>query len=109
MRKKEKGDIRMYIAHIYVFNEQTYHICCYVHTSGFWPRLRVRALRAPIFLGSLPRQRGAARHRSFAASPKIKNTPETKCFPSAPNLDRQGRISFHWAKLHPSELPPAPS
>ncbi len=48
-------------------------------------------------------------HHSFAALPKIKNTPETKCFLSAPNLDRQGRISFHWAKLHTSELPPAPS
>jgi hypothetical protein len=23
-------------------------------TSGFWPRVRARALRAPVFLGSLP-------------------------------------------------------
>ncbi len=45
-------------------------------------------------------------HRSSAAPPKIKNTvfPETKCFPSGPNSGRQGRISFHWAKLHPTEL-----
>ncbi len=46
-------------------------------------------------------------HRSFAAPPKIfknKLFPETKCFPSGPNSGRQGRISFHWAKLHPTEL-----
>jgi hypothetical protein len=29
-------------------------------TSGFWPRVRARALRAPVFLGSHT-QRGAAR------------------------------------------------
>jgi hypothetical protein len=38
--------------------------------------------------------------------PKNKNNrfPETKCFPSGPNSGCQGRISFHWAKLHPTEL-----
>jgi hypothetical protein len=44
-------------------------------TSGFWPRVRARALRAPVFLGPLPAKRAAARppaHRSFAAPPKIK-------------------------------------
>jgi hypothetical protein len=30
-------------------------------TSGFWPRVRARALRAPVFLGSLTAKRGAAR------------------------------------------------
>jgi hypothetical protein len=30
----------------------------YINTSGFWPRVRARALRAPVFLGSLPRQTG---------------------------------------------------
>ncbi len=30
-------------------------------TSGLWPRVRARALRAPVFLGSLPRPMGAAR------------------------------------------------
>ncbi len=30
----------------------------YITTSGFWPRVRARALRAPVFLGSLPRQTG---------------------------------------------------
>jgi hypothetical protein len=39
-------------------------------TSGFWPRVRAGALRAPVFLGSLPRQTGRCAppaHRSFAA------------------------------------------
>ncbi len=81
----------------------------YIRTSGFWPRVCARALRAPVFLGSLKRQTGAARppHRScYAAPPKIKNKlfPETQCFPAGPNSGRQGRISFHWAKLHPNEL-----
>jgi hypothetical protein len=43
-------------------------------TSGFWPRVRARALRAPVFLGSLARQTGRCAppaHRSFAAPPKI--------------------------------------
>jgi hypothetical protein len=40
----------------------------YFITSGFWPRVRARALRAPVFLGSLKPQMGAARPpRSFAA------------------------------------------
>ncbi len=49
----------------------------------------------------------APAHRSFAAPPKIyknKLFPETNCFPSGPNSGRHGRISFHWAKLHPTEL-----
>jgi hypothetical protein len=39
-------------------------------TSGFLPRVRARALRAPVFLGSLPRQKGHCApptHRSCAA------------------------------------------
>jgi hypothetical protein len=43
-------------------------------TSGFWPRVRARALRAPVFLGSLPRQTGRCApppHSSFAAYKKI--------------------------------------
>ncbi len=30
----------------------------YITTSGFWPRVRARALRAPVFLRSLPRKKG---------------------------------------------------
>jgi hypothetical protein len=43
----------------------------YSITSGFWPRVRARALRAPVFLGALPRQTGRCAPptlRSFAAS-----------------------------------------
>ncbi len=43
----------------------------YLKTSGFWPRVRARALRAPVFLGALPRQTGRCAppdHRSFASS-----------------------------------------
>jgi hypothetical protein len=55
-------------------------------TSGFWPRVRARALRVPVILGALPRQTGRCAppaHRSFAASyssAKIINLlfPETK-------------------------------
>ncbi len=42
----------------------------YLITSGFWPRVRARALRAPVFLGSLTRKKGRCAppgHRSFAA------------------------------------------
>jgi hypothetical protein len=37
-------------------NEET--LFGYISTSGFWPRVRARALRAPVFLGSLPRPTG---------------------------------------------------
>ena len=46
----------------------------YFPASGFWPRVRARALRAPVLLGSLPRKTGRCAptpppaHRSFAAS-----------------------------------------
>jgi hypothetical protein len=66
-------------------------------TSGFWPRVRVRALRAPVFLGSLPRQMGAARpppaHRSFSASYST-----TKNIYNLSNLGcpRQRLFSIHW-------------
>ncbi len=77
-------------------------------TSGFWPRMRARALRAPVFLGSLPCPTGRftppPAYLSFAAPPKIKLFPETKCIPSGPNSGRQGRIFFHWVKLYPTEL-----
>ena len=33
----------------------------YIYTSGFWPRVRARALRAPVFWNTLPCQTGAAR------------------------------------------------
>jgi hypothetical protein len=61
-------------------------------TSGFWPRVRARALRAPVFFGLINMQNGALpaplAHRSFAASYNV-FTPQT--FPSGPNLGHQ-----HW-------------
>ncbi len=75
---------------------------------GFWPRVRACALRAPVFLGSLPRPTGAARppaHRSFAAPPKTKNKlfPVTKCFPSGPNSGCKGLFKLFFILT----LPPA--
>jgi hypothetical protein len=41
----------------------------YIVTSGFWPRVRARALRAPVFWNSLRRQTGrCAPHPPIAAS-----------------------------------------
>jgi hypothetical protein len=63
----------------------------YAHPS-FWAHKHAkRALRAPA-------------HRSFAAPPKYKTISRKKCFPSFHNFGCQGRLSFHWAKLHPTEL-----
>ncbi len=45
----------------------------YLVTSGFWPRVRARALRAPVVLGLLTCQTGRCAppaHGSFAASYK---------------------------------------
>ena len=75
-------------------------------TSGFWPRVRAHALRAPVFLGSLPHQTGRCAsppaHRSFAAS-----------YSALKNLGRprQGLFSFHWTtEAMRSPAPrPAPS
>ncbi len=36
-------------------------VSAYLTTSGFWPRVRARALRAPVFLSSLPSPNGALR------------------------------------------------
>ena len=81
--------------------------------------MRARALRAPVFLGSSPRQTGHCAppaHRSFAASysiPKIdkknyrtraarvRGFPEIICFPSGSRLGRprHGIFSFHWTVI----------
>ena len=72
-------------------------VCCWVavisKTSGFWPRVRARALRAPVFLGSLLRP---SQLRCFLFTPQNLS--------SGPNSGHQGRLSFHWSKLHPTEL-----
>ncbi len=89
-------------------------------TSGFWPRVRARALRAPVFLGSLTRQTGRyapPRPLQLRCSLK-KNIPETKCFPSGPNRAASdvylstglsctllSYIAPYWATMYPPELP----
>ncbi len=65
-------------------------------TSGFWPRVRARALRAPVFLSSLPPPNGALRAplpacRNFAASYLTPKNTENLCPPSRPS---QLRYSF---------------
>ncbi len=69
----------------------------YWDTSGSWPRVRARALCAPVFLDSLPRQTGRCEpplaHRSFAASYSThKNIYNLSNF----GRPRQGLFSFHW-------------
>ncbi len=88
------------------FPPESWTTCKIYLTSGFWPRVCARALRPPVFLGSLPSPRrrcAPSTHRSFAAPPappEIKNKlfPETKCLPSGPNSDCQEHIFFQWAR-----------
>jgi hypothetical protein len=72
-------------------------------TSGFWPRVRARALRAPVFFRLINMQNGALRAPPpIAASLLLIYTPKLSL---RPELGQSGvRISFHWAKLHPPEL-----
>jgi hypothetical protein len=78
----------------------------YYLTSGFWARVRARALRARVFLGSLPRPTWRcapprpSQLRCSPKTPKWKNKliPETKCLPSL------GLAAPYWATLHPTEL-----
>jgi hypothetical protein len=71
----------------------------YNETSGFWPRVRASLSG----LKNTPNGRCAPPIAASLLTIK-KKIPETKGFPSGPNSDRQGHISFHWAKLHPTEL-----
>jgi hypothetical protein len=59
------------------------------NTSGFWPRVRARALRAPVFLGSWRRQRALraprpSQLRCFLFTPQNLS--------AGPNSGRQGRL-----------------
>ncbi len=69
----------------------------YSSTSGFWPRVRTRALRAPVFFAFIATLNGALRaphaHRSFAAS---YSTPKNIYNLSNLGRQRQGFFSFHW-------------
>jgi hypothetical protein len=68
----------------------------YIKTSEFWPRVRARALRAPVFLSSLTHKTGRCAppplHRSFAAS---YSTPKNIYNLSDLGRLRQGLFSFH--------------
>jgi hypothetical protein len=66
---------------------------------------RAQRWGASIFLGSLKSQTGRCTPPRPSQRPPPKKTIwRNKCFPSGPNSGRQGRIFFHWAKLHPTEL-----
>ncbi len=74
----------------------------YVKTSGFWPRVRARVLRAPVFLGSLTWQTGRC------APPR---PSQLHCFlftlqnfPLGPNSGPLGKAAPCWATLHLTEL-----
>jgi len=73
----------------------------YIPTSGFGPRVRARALRAPVILISLSRPTGRC------APPRLSQLRcfylSLKAFPQA-RTRPPGGISFYWAKLHPAEL-----
>ncbi len=80
-------------------------------TSGFWPRVRARALHAPVFWGLLPRKTGRCAppphvHRSFAASYSIpKNRYKKKISNSGRPRDglfRNKMLSFR-LELRPPE------
>ncbi len=62
-------------------------------TSGFWPRMRARALRAPVFFRFINMQNGELRappaHRSFAAS-----YLHPKTFPQARTRAAKGAYIF---------------
>jgi hypothetical protein len=59
-------------------------------TSGFWPRVRARAVRAPVFLGSLKCQTGRCAPPRPAQLRCFIFTPQN--FPSGPNSGRQGCV-----------------
>jgi hypothetical protein len=85
----------------------------YVITSGFWTRVRIRALCAPLFFGFINTANGALSAPlpiaalllliypkkkniyilcpGFEWAARVKGFPKTKCFPSG-----QRRIAFHW-------------
>ncbi len=65
-------------------------------TRRFWPRVRARALRAPVFISSLPHQTGRCApppaHRSFAA---YNSTLKNKINLSNLGRPNSGLFSFH--------------
>ncbi len=56
LKRNKKGQPRMNNAQTWGETKKKVNRIC--KTSGFWPRVRARALRAPVFSGSLPHQPG---------------------------------------------------
>jgi hypothetical protein len=89
---------RIYLPKLHSLRHRVMSLC---YTSGFWPRVRARALRAPVFLDTLSRQLGATRPPPIAASllhihrPKNINLlfPDTKAS-FRPELGPPGSIIF---------------
>ncbi len=143
-RRKNSGFSSMYIISWWVYEGEILYlrlslnqglldrdwsliIGLYFFTSGFWPRVRARALRAPVYLSSLPRQPGRcapprpSQLRCFLFDSKlnkiykiraarVKSFPEINCFPSGSNLSRprHRHFSFHWTTGSLKyEVPPA--
>jgi hypothetical protein len=91
-------------------SSQDYWIRVIFPTSGFWPRVRARALRAPVFLGSLTCQTvRCAPPPPIAASllliypPKLSLRPELRCTLLSYAVPLR-YAAFSWVTLHPSEL-----
>jgi hypothetical protein len=107
-------NIRFVSIYFFLFEANAQHtffkLVSIFETSGFWPRMRARALRAPVFLSSLPPQTGRCApppaHRSFAAS---YSTP--KNIYNLSNLGRphQELFSFHWTTEAMKNEDPCPS
>jgi hypothetical protein len=66
---------------------------CYYSTSGFWPRMRVRALRAHVFLGSITCQTGRC------APPP--HPWQLRCAPKNKNKYSRNKILPFWPELRP--------
>ncbi len=61
-------------------------------TSGFWPRVRARALRAPVFFRLINMQNGALRAPRPSQLRCFLFTPQSPNFPSGPNSGSQGCV-----------------
>ncbi len=85
----------------------------YSKTSGFWPRVRARALRAPVFLGLLTCQTGrCAPPPPIAASllliypQKLSLRPLGVYLSIGQSCTLLSYIASYWATLHPPDVHP---
>ncbi len=77
-------------------------------TSGFCPRVRAACAARTRLFGLSNMANGALRapllQLRCSPPPQKKTISGNKMLPFRPKLAPPGRISFHWAKLHPTEL-----